>query len=548
MMCFALALSFAPVYAADAKPEPSGYEAVTYTWGLAYGGYVGGTTGYLVGETLEERESAHTAQGVLPGVLIGGGIGLTTGLLVTRKNAPTLADGVALWSGSSIGTFYGVQAGRALIPLDSDAGLERIHATGLAGSMAGTGVAFLTQAPDPAAMLHFDLATGIGAVAAGGASDAAGLTLPDNNQARAAINMSGAAIFGGTAAAYAALAEQNPNAGAWGLSVGHGAWLGGMAPYMFSDNPDTRQVLGGVRAGLGVGYMGALALASAGNPDGKSVALQSLGIAAGNALGAGVPLSMGEEGPMRLVVIPMLAGGVGGQIVGAAVAPHYALEDSDVFLIGTVGAWTGYQAAGWAAFATATDQQPTRALGYALTSGGSGTLLAMGLAPAVDVSASGSAMLLSGGGWGTWYGGWTAQILGDGIDTGWILMLTAGDAALLGTAIAQGAGWQPTWRDVAMLDGLGLLGSAGGGLVGVIALYDEDNWDPMVGSILAGTTIGLGVGSALIATERDSPAMSRSLPEIRLGQTSWTPMVSARPWMDDEGQPGIWAELSLYER
>ena len=538
---------FSLLLLANAQTPEDSARATALGWGVTYGGYAGATTGFLVGEALEENEGDHIAQGIGPGLLVGAGIGGVTAHLMSRDRDLTLDEAGFLWTGSGQGTFYGIQLGRAFIATDADGAAERIHAAGLAGSMAGTGVAILAPAPTLANQLHFDLATGIGAIAAGGVSDAAGLTLPRDRQLRAGINMGGAAAFGGIAAAYGTWANQQPNAGAWGLSLAHGAWLGGMSPYLFTRDPNEIQVLGGVRAGLGAGYAGALLLAAAGNPDPRSVALQSVGIAAGNALGAGIPLAAGEEGTSPTVVGPMLASGVAGQVLGAAVAPHYELSDNDALLLGTLGAWTGYQSAGWAAYAASTGYDGSRSLGYALTTGGAGTLMAMSLAPAVDIPASGSAMLLTNAGWGTWYGGWTAELVGDSRDTGWLMMLAAGDGALLGSAVAQGAGWNPSWRDVGSVNGMGLLGAAGGGLIGVIALYDEDNWDPMAGSILVGTTLGLGTGAVLAARNHNRPGVSYDLPEIKIGRGSWQPHVTARPWMDEEGQPGVYGEMKLLE-
>lgn len=531
----------------EIDPNQEAAAGIAQAWGVTYGGYVGGTTGYLAGEALESDESDHIAQGILPGAIVGAGIGGVSSWLMTKQRDLTVDEATWLWTGSGQGVFYGVQLGRAFIPIDADGAQERVHAAGLAGSMAGTGVAFLVDAPDAGAQLHFDLATGIGALAAGGVSDAAGLTLADDQRARAGINLVGAASFGSVAAAYGTFANETPNAGAWGLSLAHGAWLGGWAPYLFTETPDERQVLGGVRAGIGAGYAGALVLASVGNPDPKSVALQGVGITAGNALGAGIPMAVGERATTPSVVGPMLAGSVAGQALGAAIAPHYQLSENDALLLGTLGAWTGYQSAGWAAYATATGQTGTRSLGYALTTGGSGTLLAMGLAPAVDIPASGSAMLLASGGWGTWYGGWTAELLDAGPENGWLMMLGTGDAALLGSAIAQGAGWTPSWSDVGTINGMGMLGAAGGGLVGVIALYDEDDWDPMVGSILIGSTVGLGAGAVMSARGGKASDSGYDLPEIRLGRGTYKPQVTARPWMDEKGQPGVYGEVKLTE-
>ena len=542
----ALALLAGPASAQDPLLPESTASPMLHAWSIGYGGYVGGTTGYLVGEAMETRERGHTVQGIGPGAAVGATIGGVTSLLVGDQLHADNDDVFFLASSSGLGVFYGIEAGRAFIGTEEDGAQERIHAAGLAGSMAGVGVGMLAKAPAAGSMLHFDVATGIGSLAGGGISDAADLYNPQDRQLRAGINMGGAAAFSGVAVAHTALGGQSPNAAAWSLSLGHGAWIGAMSPYMFSDNPDTRQITGGLRAGAGLGYASALALSAIGNPDAKSTTLQSIGIVAGNALGAGVPLSLGNEGHASAVVTPALLGGIGGQVLGAVIAPHYDLSSDDAFLLGTLGAWTGFQTAGWVTYASATSDLSSKPLGYGLTAGGGGTLLAMGLAPLVDVPASGSIMMMSGGGWGTWYGGWGAQLAADGdADRAWLAMTASGNGGLIGVAALEAAGWQPTWGDVGKIDGMGLLGSAAGGLVGVIFLYEEDNWDPLIASTLAGTSVGLVGGSLLAAKTRGG---STKAPSFDIGRTAWTPRLDARPWMSDDGEPGAWVELHLDER
>jgi hypothetical protein len=546
MTALVLTLFTTHAHAGSAADEVAA-EALVQAWAIGAGAYFGGATGYLIGETLEVNEEAHTIQGVGVGAAVGAGIGGTAAVLVGEQLDLTNDEAVLLASGTGVGIFAGTELGRALIPADADAAKERAHAAGLAGAMAGTGIGFLAVAPDLEHTLHFDLATGVGAIAAGGIGDAAGWQHGEHQQARAGLNLAGAATLGGVSLIYNGLAEETPNPAAWGLALGHGAWIGAWAPYLFSDAPEELEVLGGVRAGVGLGYAGALLIATAGNPDSKTTALQSIGMASGTALGAGIPLAMGGQLEGRDVAGPMLASGVAGQVLGAAVAPHYALSRDDAFLLGTLGAWTGYQAVGWATYSVATGQDATQPLGYALTAGGAGTLVGMALAPALDVPASASAMLLSSGGWGTWYGGWTANVLDLNEQDAWLMMMTSGNVALLGTAVAEGAGWQPTWRDVGTLDGYGLLGAAGGGLIGIIALYEDDDWDPMVTSTLLGSTVGLGVGAVVASRVGRNSESSRSLPEMQVGRGRWQPNMSARPWMDDSGKPGAWVELSLLE-
>lgn len=186
-----------------------------------------------------------------------------------------------------------------------------------------------------------------------------------------------------------------------------------------------------------------------------------------------------------------------------------------------------------------------RPVGYALATGGAGTLITMGLAPMVELQPSGSFQLLAAGGWGTWFGAWTGELLDVSADEQWLLTLGAGDAALLGAAAAQAAGWKPGWREVGLINGMGTIGAATGGLVGVIALYDEDNWDPMIASTLAGSGAGLIAGAVLAAGGDEPSSGAMMLPTGR--GTAVLPGATVRPWTDENGDPGVFVELRLDE-
>ncbi|MEM6929482.1 MAG: hypothetical protein AAF602_21255, partial [Myxococcota bacterium] len=328
-------------------------------------------------------------------------------------------------------------------------------------------------------------------------------------------------------------------------SLGHGAWLGGWSTLLFGDRvDDSQQVMSGLRIGLGAGYASSLVMSAFGEPTPRSAGMQVAGWAAGSALGAGLPLALlDDDAPPRQIVGPMLAAGIGGQVLGAALSPHFELDRDDGLLLGTLGAWTTYQAVGWGAYAEATTAGSRRPFGYALTAAGAGSLVTLGLTPLLDVPPAGSVMLLSGGGWGTWYGAWGAELADLDGEATWITTLGAGNGALLGTGIALGAGWRPTWNDLAAIDGLGFVGAAAGGLVGVVFLYEDDNLDPLVISTLTGSTVGLVTGGILAAIDKGDAA-----PKLgRLRLDGWQGTVSAMPLPGRDGSMGGIVTLDFKE-
>jgi hypothetical protein len=517
-------------------------QTLLIAYGIGYGAYAGGVSGYLIGEI---NEDGGGGQGVAPGALLGAAAGGITAGLVGSQRELARDETMLIASSTAIGAFAGSHLAGAVIPEGADAAVERINGSGLAGSIAGAGIGLIAseRAPDTRAMVHVDLATGLGWASGNGAARLLG---DPTRQQQYAAELGGAAVLGG----FAVLANDRgwrPDSGAVALGVAHGAWVGGWAPLLVDEYPDDAQRVAGVQAGLGVGYLAAFAMSPFGETDDRSVGLQTIGFASGTALGAGLPLAMGAGEHPRDVVAPMLAIGALGRVGGAAIAPHYELSRDDMFLVATLESWTAYQAVGWGVYASQVSDTPEEPIGYALTAGGAGTLMAVGLAPALEVDPAGSVMLLSAGAWGTWTGGWTGSIVSDRPQDQWLITLASGNGALAAAAIAEGAGWKPTWSDVGRIDGYGALGGASGGLVGLVFLYDAENWDPMFGSIVVGTAAGLCTGAVMATMDDGRSELAVALPDLpRLGIDA-TAHVSARPWVDDDGNPGAWVQLDVLE-
>ncbi|MBT3220631.1 MAG: hypothetical protein HN348_16215, partial [Proteobacteria bacterium] len=509
-------------------------------WMMGYGGLMGGYTGGVVAHLIDDKK------GAAPGTLIGMGLGVGTAGLVTMLNKSDKMganEAILLSSTSGIGTWTGYEVARAFLPDDALLLDDRMHAAGLLGTYAGAGLglALSRKAPSWKKTLNHDLAWAIGWQAGAGAARMA----TDDRRWNAGASLMGGAAMLGTSIALDAAGAPAPKATLAAVSLTHGAWLGLWAPLLVEKNPDLSAFWGGARLGLGAGYLMSRLLAPAVAPDGRSLALQSVGIVAGNGLGAGIPLMLGaslKDDP-RLVVAPMLASGLVGQIAGGLISPHYRLSKDDTALLAVMETWTAYNAIGWSLVGWHSTSSPSVTAGAALTAASAGTLLATGLAPVIDVSPAESIMLAAGGGWGTWYGAWSSELAGLEPEQGWLVSLGAGNAALIGTAALVAGPVQADWVDVGIINGLGAAGGAGGALVGIVASPDLEA--AAIGS-LVGSTVGLGTGIALALA---APKASDTLPSLgKKFDLPVDPHLQVSPWTDEEGAPGVYMEIKLTER
>ncbi|MEN0065682.1 MAG: hypothetical protein AAGA48_26325 [Myxococcota bacterium] len=509
-------------------------EGILVSFGALYGAYLGGEAVYLANANDPVRNGP-----IGWGMLAGGAAGSVTGYVLSVATDPTPEVQTMLYTSAVHGGFYGFQLGRSFIPVGADGRDSRLHAAGIAGSMAGLGLglAVRKRAPSLADQGRLTLATSVGWLAATGINDLNRETdLADPNRAR--VTLATAALFSGVGIVANRLGAQ-PGAAALSLNLSHGAWIGAWVPRLVTRDPSGRQITGGLRLGLGLGYAGALVTSAIGEPSPRSAGLQAVGWAAGSALGAGLPLALQTEDDDPVVIASMLTGGVVGQIAGGVLAPHYRLEPNDRVLLASLSTWSAYQAVGWGIQASLDQDTGRQPLGVALTTGGLGAVAAVGLSPVLDVDPSGSVMLLTSGAWGSWYGAWAAAQSEDP----WVPTLIAGNGLLVASGLAQAAGWRPDWRDVAAINGVGLVGAAGGALTGVVFLFDNEDSTPLVASTLVGTTVGLGAGVALSALRPARPRTALFRPLRRLG---WLANVGATPLLQ-EGSPGAMVTVNLKE-
>jgi len=483
-----------------------------------------------------------------PAVYAGGGAG-ALGMVFLAPDEVSLDQSMLISSSGVLGAWSGAMLASSLIPEGAELEWERVMASGVLGAAAGTAVGGLMKTPPPARdMLLIDVSTFAGWQMGGGIADLVELDFDGDRNLRAGLGLlGGGAFMVGSSLASREGMEVEP--GVLGMTLGHGSWIGVWSPFLITDDPDPQQVLGGMRLGVGAGTVAGLLLSPHVELNGRSVALQLGGAGAGAAVGAGVPMALGAQAPSRMVVAPMLLGGIGGQILGAAVAPRYELTPSDALLMGTIETWALYQGMGWGVFIDHAnpDMPESQSAGMGLAIAGAGTLMAGAMGPLTDFDLAESAMVGSGGAWGTWYGAWGGHLAGMNPEQHWLTTLVAGNVGLVGTAALAGGDWDPDWRTVGMVDSMGMLGGAVGAMVGIIASPDLDA--AATGS-LVGSTAGLVSGAVLsrnttarFTPRRIGPILPR--PHINL---PFRTRVSAAPWVAENGDPGAMVSLSLHEK
>ncbi len=509
-----------------------------WVYSCGMGSFMGGALGIVASD---DGTLAPT------GLQLGGGAG-ALGMLLLRPDEISLDQSSLIASSGLLGSWSGAMLASTLIPEGAEAEWERITASAVLGSAAGTAVGGLMKSPPPArGMLLVDISTFSGWQVGAGIADLAELDMDNDRNLRSGLGLLGGGAFmlGGALAARQDL-QVDPRV--VGMSLGHASWIGLWTPFLITDDPAPQQVLGGMRLGVGAGALAGLLLSPHVDPTPRSVGLQLGGAAAGAAVGAGVPLALGLDGHPRGVVGPMLLGGVAGQVLGAAVAPEYEVSPSDALLMGTIETWALYQGVGWGAFIDLTHpgMEDGQSAGMGLAIAGAGTLMAGAMGPLTEFSLAESAMVGSGGAWGTWYGAWGGQLAGLGPEQHWATTLVAGNLGLVGTAALASGDWDPDWRTVGIVDSMGLLGGAVGAMVGVIASPDLD---AIAAGSLLGSSAGL-VGGVLISRN------AQAGPGLRPGglilyrphlDLPFRARVSAAPWVAESGDPGAMLSLSLYE-
>lgn len=494
----------------------------------------------LLAYGLGAEPGAAVPIGALGGLL---GVGLAYPLTSGR----TISDEGALFVGGTglVGLWTGVEAGLLIIPPGADLEERRIASAGALGNLVGSGTGLLLarNAPSQSSSIGMLVGTTVGWQAGAGVANLAGV---EDRQLQAATELAGGLALGGLSTWLWGRVDEIPSPEQIALNLGHAAWFGAWTPFLFSESPEGKQIAGGLRMGLAGGYAATMVMSQL--PEARAtVPLQAAGFLMGSSLGAGVPLAFEASDPPRTVIAPMLAGGLAGQAIGYAVAPHWRLDHGDGVFFALMETWAAYQGLGWASYGGTREASDEQAAGYGLTAFGLTSLGAFAVPTVTDFDAPSAVMAASGGLWGTWYGGWAAEILDLGRGDGSPVVaggLIGGDVGLIGSTVAMvSSDWQPEWAQVGVVHGSGLAGGATGALVGVLASPDID----VVGiGSLAGSSVGLVTGVVLARKLGSGTAAGPR--QGALAKLPFSVIPSAAPWRDEEGRPGAMLRVELLER
>ena len=270
---------------------------------------------------------------------------------------------------------------------------------------------------------------------------------------------------------------------------------------------------GRVLVGLGTGPLVSWALAG---PVDATAGVQTgawAGMLHGGVFGGGVGLALGPETENLAAA---RTGALAGMLVGSGVgawrtwADPEPIDPDDVVLVGIVGSWTAWQAAGWGIHG----QASTRTTGILVATPAVASATAAVLASEVDVPVIESISSTSLGLWGIYAGGVGAQLAERPSLPGALIggNVGLGVGALL---VSPVVGVPPVVIGVA--DAGGALGGAAGVLVGALTTDDDAI---VLGASLVG--VGLGAtGGALLGTRwvRSGSARDMALVRPRAGGT-----------------------------
>lgn len=329
-----------------------------------------------------------------------------------------------------------------------------------------------------------------------------------------------------------------------GVAGAEGAWIGGWLPIAIDG--DYRP--GDIRVGWVAGTAAGLALSELRPASAQQSFFTAYGAAAGNALGAGLPMLAGTRKD-RVVARVMLPVGAVGTAAGYLAADTLSVEGGDGALL-YIG--VPILLAHDAALASALDQltglEGDQGTGLFLATTGVGAIGLAALGAATDPSASQVALVASAGAWGAWYGVLTPIALDMETPSGALLLSGVGlaDGLMAATALAQlpAIGLKPRST---LAPQLFAVGGATLGALGVALATDSGQ--AIAGGALIGASLGFGGGTIFQLSREHDPGRARQAalllprPDLRRLPGHWSP--SLAPTVMEDGAPGLALGLSV---
>ncbi|MBK9365574.1 MAG: HEAT repeat domain-containing protein [Deltaproteobacteria bacterium] len=496
--------------------------------------------------------------GAIGGSLVGAGTGTTYALTRPLTPGQSLAYTLGVASGLNIGVSTSFMLG---------AGDEASAAFRAVGVGAGAVMGYRRFKKDPTVSDVMEGAIGahLGQQLAFGAHDlivpsppfkysyyddqaayrAWGVEVQQWSQRRVGVALGGLVVGG----AATALAQD-----AWDLSVedavfggvvgAEGAWIGGWLPVAI----DGEYRSGAVRVGWVAGTAAGLALTELRPASVQQSFFTAYGAAAGNALGAGLPMLAGtkKERVMARVMLPV---GAAGAAAGYLAADQLSVEGGDgaLLYIG-VPIVLAHNAALASGLNRLTDLQGDQATGLFLAGSGLGALGAAALGAKTDPTAAQVALVASAGAWGAWYGVLTPIALNIDTPDGALMLSGVGlaDGLMVATALAQlpAVGLKPRST---LAPQLFAVGGATLGALGVA--LTTDSGQAIAGGALVGASLGFGGGTIFQVSRDRNVAKDRQAlallprPDLHRLPGHWSP--SLAPTMMEDGSPGVAMGLTI---
>ena len=222
-------------------------------------------------------------------------------------------------------------------------------------------------------------------------------------------------------------------------------------------------------------------------------------------LGMAVPAAMDADGPEPYGV-GLLLGAPGGFFGGRALARSRPLSLGQTRAITWGGTWGAWQGMGWAHALdlgggerlyddiVEHEQQSPQAVFASMIAGSAVGILGGTLAARREIMPGTSTSAMLGSMWGAWFG-FASSILADlDEDPTWATTMLAGNAGLVGGAVA-GSRWRLTRSRARLISVGGLIGAVGG--LGVVLISQPGDDNSEIGIPMAGSIIGLAVGGFL---------------------------------------------------
>ncbi len=464
-------------------------------------GVVGGLLLASVGEL--GQSDAGTGIGALGGGLIGGGLGL----VYARSNNISLDDALQYTTATSAGLVYG---GQVAFLVDASTPLYLLTVGGTAG--AGVGLAAMS-ALDPS---RADNAETVAAMAQGNQTLSGAARWGDLwYTGGVGLGMVGQSIGAGLGLALRDDMDFDSDDGTLIVSAGMvGGWLSFVVPLA----ADVEINAGATQTAIPLSMIAAGAVSQVRPVPVQQTLTADYGFAAGNLLGAGLPLLLVADPDGTLVAQGVFVGGMAGIVAGATVHDRLDFSAGDaVFTAVGTGLLTAEASA--LSFVLSEKIGFDREGGLILSTAGGG-MAGLGLASQfLDVEPAEPLLVASAAGWGVFYGGLVPVALGlEGEAADLVLGVTITSDVFMGLAAlsqTDGIDLDPRATVLPQLGGVGgaVLGSLGSGL------FVADGQAISAGA-LVGSVAGVGVGIALERRYGSEwiPRASR-LPDVRLVST-----------------------------